>query len=336
VFATQMMMILSLKRHAANQGKVENDKKFIHQSNKTGNNKNDFQLAESLTSSSEATGDPKETWADEHYKPPWGWDPIPFPEDPSWAENNEINERLARERAISGGSSTPPPKLPENNLFSGALITGLRTAANHSDKELQQNKDPHNHIPIVTVMWKPKARRNTGCPFPLGLIVDGTIRTKQGRLCIPWQCTAIAVQQYTEQYSNFGVWAHSCDDKVPIYGQRCSVVCQIEPFRRYLWSKGRLSEPSWSVSWVDSPEHHCEKKISFFFNSSFCCFYFFFPHHQFSCFCHVHSSSCPAQHMQPPTTLLHTHLAPILPYTSPPPVPLAPISNPFKTLSFYA
>jgi hypothetical protein len=31
-------------------------------------------------------------------------------------------------------------------------------------------------------MWKPKPRRNTGCPFALGLIVDGTIRTKQGRL----------------------------------------------------------------------------------------------------------------------------------------------------------
>ncbi len=31
-------------------------------------------------------------------------------------------------------------------------------------------------------MWKPKPRWNTGCPFALGLIVDGTIRTKQGRL----------------------------------------------------------------------------------------------------------------------------------------------------------
>jgi hypothetical protein len=41
---------------------VENDKKYTHQSNETGNNKNGFQLAESLTSSSEATGDPNETW----------------------------------------------------------------------------------------------------------------------------------------------------------------------------------------------------------------------------------------------------------------------------------
>jgi hypothetical protein len=31
-------------------------------------------------------------------------------------------------------------------------------------------------------MWKLKPRWNTGCPFALGLIVDGTIRTKQGRL----------------------------------------------------------------------------------------------------------------------------------------------------------
>jgi hypothetical protein len=90
---------------------VENDKKFTDQPNGTENDKNEFQLGESLTFSSEAKGDPKETWGDEHYKPPWGWDPIPFPEDLSWAENNEINERLARERAISGGSSLPP-KLP--------------------------------------------------------------------------------------------------------------------------------------------------------------------------------------------------------------------------------
>jgi hypothetical protein len=31
-------------------------------------------------------------------------------------------------------------------------------------------------------MWKSKPRRNTGCPLALGLLVDGTIRTKQGRL----------------------------------------------------------------------------------------------------------------------------------------------------------
>ncbi len=117
----------------------------------TENDKNNFQIAESLTFSSEATGDPKETWGDEHYKPPWGWDPILFPDDPSWTENNEINERLARERAISGGSS-PPPKLPENNLFSGALITEFRTDAKPSDNGFQQNNDPHNHIPIVTAM----------------------------------------------------------------------------------------------------------------------------------------------------------------------------------------
>jgi hypothetical protein len=42
--------------------------------------------------------------------------PETFPDDSSWGENNETNERLARERAISGGSS-PPPKLAENNLY---------------------------------------------------------------------------------------------------------------------------------------------------------------------------------------------------------------------------
>jgi hypothetical protein len=170
-----------VKRAGQSREIVENDKKTIHQSHVTENDKNYFQLAESLTSSSETTGDPKETWGDEHYKLPCGWDPIPFPDDPSWAENNEINEQLARERAISGGSS-PPPKLPENNRFSGALITELRTDAKPGDNRLQQNKDHHNHIPIVTVMWKPKPRRNTGCPFELGLIVDGAVRSKQGRL----------------------------------------------------------------------------------------------------------------------------------------------------------
>ncbi len=128
MFVTQMMRILSKARNQSRKI-VENDKKFTDQSDGNENDKNDFQLGKSLTSSSAATGDTKETWGDEHYKPPWGWDPIPFPDDPSWVENNEINERLARERAISEGSS-PPPKLPENNLFFGALITGLRTDAN--------------------------------------------------------------------------------------------------------------------------------------------------------------------------------------------------------------
>ncbi len=93
---------LTIVKKALNQSReiVENDKNFNDQSNGTENDKNDFQLGEFLTSSSEATGNPKETWGDENYKPPWGWDPIPFPEDPSWAENNEINERLARVKDI--------------------------------------------------------------------------------------------------------------------------------------------------------------------------------------------------------------------------------------------
>jgi hypothetical protein len=110
-----------------------------------------------------------------------GLEPIPFPDDISWAENYETNKRLERETEISKGSS-PPPKLPENNLFSGSLVVGLRKDANPSDNKMQQNKASHTHIPIVTVMWKPTPRRNAGCPFALGLNVDGTIRTKQGRL----------------------------------------------------------------------------------------------------------------------------------------------------------
>ena len=56
------------------------------------------------------------------------------------------------------------------------------------------------------------------------------------------------------------------------------MVRHIEPFRRFTWSKGRLSEPSWLGSWVDSPEHHCEKKICFFLKVGFCriCRFFFF------------------------------------------------------------
>ena len=75
MFVTKMMRILSLKtKKARNQSRkiVENDKKFTDQSDGTENDKNDFQLGESLTSSSAATGAPKETWGDEHYKPPWG------------------------------------------------------------------------------------------------------------------------------------------------------------------------------------------------------------------------------------------------------------------------
>ena len=105
-------------KKARNQSReiVENNKKSTDQSNGTENDKNDFQLGKSLTSSSEATGNPKETWGDENYKPPWGWDPIPFPEDPSWAENNEISERLARQREINGGSSLPP-NFPQRTSF---------------------------------------------------------------------------------------------------------------------------------------------------------------------------------------------------------------------------
>jgi hypothetical protein len=72
-----------IAKKARNQSRkiVENDKKFTEQSDGTENDKNMFSQGETLTSSSEATGDQKETWG----------------------ENNEINERLARERAISGG-----------------------------------------------------------------------------------------------------------------------------------------------------------------------------------------------------------------------------------------
>ncbi len=115
------------------------------------------------------------------------------------------------------------------------------------------------------------------------------------------------------------------------------MVHRVEPFRRYLWTKGRLSEPSWLGSWVESSEHHCLwKKIGFFLRLLFLSFFSSLPHHGFSCFCHVHCPSCPARHTPPSHTLLHTHLAPILPYTSLPPVPFAPIPNPFKILSFYA
>jgi hypothetical protein len=35
-------------------------------------------------------------------------------------------------------------------------------------------------------------------------------------LCVPWQCTAIAVQQYTEQYKKKVVCAHFSSTYVPI------------------------------------------------------------------------------------------------------------------------
>ncbi len=50
-------------KKARNQSRkiVENDKKLTDPSNGTENDKNDFRLGESLTSSIEATGNPKET-----------------------------------------------------------------------------------------------------------------------------------------------------------------------------------------------------------------------------------------------------------------------------------
>jgi hypothetical protein len=114
------------------------------------------------------------------------------------------------------------------------------------------------------------------------------------------------------------------------------MVSRLGPFRRYYWLEGRRSEPSWLRSWVDSPEDHFAKSFSFFSNPSFCriCrFCFSLPRHPLSCFCHLHCLSSPARHTPPPTTLLHTPLAPISPYPSPPLVALVCSRNPPQTTS---
>ncbi len=55
-----------IAKKARNQSRkiVENDKKFTDQSDGTENDKNIFSQGETLTSSSAATGDTKETWGD--------------------------------------------------------------------------------------------------------------------------------------------------------------------------------------------------------------------------------------------------------------------------------
>jgi hypothetical protein len=86
--------------------------------------------------------------------------------------------------------------------------------------------------------------------------------------------------------------------------------------------------------WVDSPEHQNKNSFSFFSNSSFCRIFRFFFSHPISCFCHVHSPSCPARHTPPPPTPLHTPLVHIPPYPSPAPVALMCCPNPLNTLPF--
>jgi hypothetical protein len=114
------------------------------------------------------------------------------------------------------------------------------------------------------------------------------------------------------------------------------MVRHVEPFRRFTWSKGRLSEPSWLGSWSILPSTNVKKKINFFATPSFYRFFFLFLTIDFVFFVTFTVLLAPHDTRHPPPILLYTHLAPILPYTSPTPVPLAPTSNPSKTLFFYA
>ncbi len=46
--------------------------------------------------------------------------------------------------------------------------------------------------------------------------LEKEVETLKKKRSVPWQCTAIAVQQYTEQYTNFVVCAHFPSTYVPI------------------------------------------------------------------------------------------------------------------------
>ena len=50
----------------------------------------------------------------------------------------------------------------------------------------------------------------------LNVRIPPSLSSISAQSCLPWQCTARAVQQYTEQYSFVVVCAHFCGDKVPI------------------------------------------------------------------------------------------------------------------------
>ena len=73
------------------------------------------------------------------------------------------------------------------------------------------------------------------------------------------------------------------------------------------------------------------KKFFIFFQPIFCGFFYSLPRHPISFFCHLHCLSSPARHTPPPTTLLHTPLAPIPPYPSPPILALVCNRTPPKT-----
>ncbi len=79
----------------------------------------------------------------------------------------------AREWAISGGSSSPPK--PPEDPFQALWSLGCALLPTTATKDYNRTRIPTTILPLLP-------RRSTGYPFALGLIVDGTISTKQGRL----------------------------------------------------------------------------------------------------------------------------------------------------------
>jgi hypothetical protein len=64
-----------------------------------------------LISSSEDTETQKETWGAEDYKPPWGWNPIPFPDDTSHLLGRKSrNQQVIRTRNRDLQRIIPTPK----------------------------------------------------------------------------------------------------------------------------------------------------------------------------------------------------------------------------------
>ena len=80
---------------------------------------------------------------------------------------------------------------------------------------------------------------------------------------------------------------------------KLSSYSHIKPFLRYLWSKGRLSEPSGKGLSVDPPTDHRNHFFLFFFNPFFCRICLFFS---FLVFCCHHFTLSPSCSTLPPPT----------------------------------
>ncbi len=127
----------------------------------------------------------------------------------------------------------------------------------------------------------------------------------------------LAVYCYSSTAVQLAVHFFCCLCTLPFWlgsymSQKLSSYSQIKPFRRYLWSKGRLSEPTGKGPLVDPPTDHGDNFFHFVFNPFFCRICFFAIHFWFS----VAVTSCFLPHvLQYPHPPNFRDMSPIWPST---------------------